>query len=674
MSVRIAVLAGAIGIALCPPVASAATPSRPNILVVITDQQPIPTIGAYGNPQVRTPNIDRLAREGLRFDEYHIAAFACCPSRACYWTGRWSHHHGVITNEIVLRDDIPTLGSVVRAAGYQAAFVGKWHLGGNMYVTSDKDKWSLRRVENSEDYAFDRLGPWRGGEDEPQGGFLDKWVGGWRQYQDYLRGVGLGKFGQIGCHNMAPSGPDDTHAYSRVPAVHHEAAFLAGEAEKFIRQQRDPTKPFCLVLSIYGPHHPVAPPKPWDTMYDPRAVPLPENFRDELGGKPLSQRDDVQCRQAGRWSEAQFRDYIARYWGYCSYIDDQVGRVVKALDDEKILDNTIVVYTTDHGDMLAAHGFVFKLGSGYDELMRVPLVIRYPKAIRPGQTDALVQNIDLLPTLLELCRIAVPPQVDGRSFAGLLAGKATAFRDQVVTVMLRTIMLATRDWKLVYTNCRQTGAFLELYDRHQRPLEVDNRAGRAADAEAFRAMKARLSAWLHESGYPYAAVIDRALPTARTRMPSIAELLRPQIASFRASEDAQGKPVAEFTVAWNVGEPPASRSEVNVTKYWTFVHVLGPGMQEILSRATRWPDPPTTSWAAGSRQVVGPLRVPIPFNLQGRYPVRVGLFSPETKTCPKVLGEAQRVVGKLTVDKPADGLQRLSFEPVRDEKSVDSPR
>lgn len=192
-----------------------AGPPRPNILVVMTDQQPISTIGAYGNQQVKTPNVDRLAREGMRFDQFHIAAFACSPSRACYWTGRWSHRHGVVTNDVVLRDDIPTLGSLTRAAGYQAAFVGKWHLGGTMYARSKEDKWSHRRVEDPNGFVFDRSGPWRGGEDEPQCGFLDKWVGGWSQYHEYLRRVGLAELLQkdsfLGNHHMAASGPEGTH-------------------------------------------------------------------------------------------------------------------------------------------------------------------------------------------------------------------------------------------------------------------------------------------------------------------------------------------------------------------------------------------------------------------------------------------------------------------------------
>lgn len=641
---------------------SAASPKRPNILLIMTDQQPLSTIGAYGNPLVKTPNVDRLAREGMRFDQLHIAAFACSPSRACYWTGQWSHHHGVVINDIVLRDDLPTLGSITRESGYQSAFVGKWHLGGEMYVRGDKDQWSYRRVDDSNDFTYDKQGAWRGGEDEPQCGFLDKWVGAWSHYHAYLRNVGLGSFVEgnrrVGNHNMAPSGVEGTHIYSQIPAEHHEVAFLSGEAEKFIRTERDRSKPFCLVLSVFGPHLPVAPPKPWDTMVDPKDVPLPENFRDDLSGKPWWQQNDSRCHKADQWSEGQFRDYIARYWGYCSYIDHQVGRVLKALDDEGIADDTIVIYTTDHGDMVGAHGFVFKLGSGYDELMRVPFLVRYPRVIPPGTTSAaLVQSIDVLPTLLDLCGLKVPAQVDGRSFRPLLEGKAKEFRDEVVTVMKGTIMLATRDWKLVYSDGRQAGAMVELCDRHQRPLEVANRAGDPACAKALGEMKRRLTRWLDETGYPYAAVVKRQLADARTRMPSEDELIRPRVASFQQTADAKRKPVAEFTIEWRMGQ-----SFPEPMKYWTFVHVVSPNGKTIVTRATLWPEPPTTTWAAGTKPQVGPLRVPVLPGMQGDYPVRVGLYSPESKTRPAVLGDAQGIVGTLTVRKTAEGRQQLFWE------------
>ncbi len=647
--------------------ASAAAPtSRPNVVFIMTDQQPVTTIGAYGNRQIKTPNLDRLAREGMRFEQFHIAAFACSPSRASFWTGQWSHHHGVVSNDIVLGGEVPTLGSIARAQGYQSAFLGKWHLGGNMYVREAKDRWSLRRVADPQGFAYEKTGPWRGGEDQPQCGFLDKWVGGWEQFQAHLHSVELGTFldrkQRVGNHNMAPSGIEGTHIYSQIPAEQHEVAFLAREAEEFIRYQRDRSKPFCLVLSFYGPHLPVAPPQPWDTMYDPQQVPLPENFRDDLTGKPGIQRANAHAWKAGQWTEAQYRDYIARYWGYCSYIDERVGRVLAALDAEGITDDTIIVFTTDHGDMLAAHGFIYKLLSGYDELMRIPFIIRYPRVVRPdARCAAMVQSIDVLPTLLDLCALAAPPQIDGRSFRALLDGKTTEFREQVLTIMLNTFMLATRDWKLVYTSGREPKPFVELYDRHSRPLEVKNLAGDQDRAAVLADMQQRLIAQLRDAGYPYAEVVAERIAEARAGMPGPDEMVWPTVASFKPVRDDDGKLFAEFSVEWNVGQPLQATAENGLVKYWNSIQLLGGGGKSIITRATLWPDPPTTGWKLGTKQTVGPVRVPIPAHMQGDYAVRISLFSPQTKSPPPVEGNAQRIVGTVTIHKDAQGQQKLSF-------------
>ena len=651
-----------IGIVVSASLADDET-TRPNILFIMTDQQPVSTIGEYGNPLVKTPAIDRLARQGMRFDGFHIAAFACSPSRACFWSGQYSHHHGVTQNDIVLSEDLATLGTLFGEAGYQSAFVGKWHLGGQMYVRKEADKWSYARADDAEKFAYTKDGPWRGGEDRPQNGFVDKWVGGWSDYHDYLRGVGLGEYTEgnrmIGNHNIAPSGPEGTHIYSLIPEEHHMAAFLSGEAEKFIRQDRDPKKPFCLVLSFYGPHLPVAPPRPWDSMFKAEDVPLPENHQDDLSGKPWSQRNNNRCYRGDEWSELQFRDYVARYWGYCSYIDRQVGRVLKALDDRGLTDDTVVVYTADHGDMLAAHGFVFKLGSGYDELMRVPLIVRYPKVVKPGQSNAaLVESIDVLPTLLDLAGIDVPRGVDGRSFRELLEGRVDHFREVAVTIMSNTMMIRDLDWKLVFTDSGRKEGFIELYDVRKSPLEVDNLAPDPAHANELERMKGELGDWLQGSGYPYAKVVLAKLDGALTRLPSAEELVVPRVAAFEQTVDDDGKPVARFSIEWQVGSGLSDSVE-----YWTFVQAIKPGGSQIASRATRWPDPPTTEWTVRQRQPVGPMDVPILADMKGEYTIRVGLYSPKTGTRPDTFDGAQRYLGSLSVKRAAGQKQILTFTP-----------
>ena len=327
-----------------------------NLLWIMTDQQPVHMLSAYANPGPETPHLDRLAREGMRFDRMYIAAFPCSPSRSCMLTGRYAHNHGVTTNDVPLDKSVPALGDIMKAAGYHTGYIGKWHLSGSMYrnipgAKPFEGRWYYKRVEDATGYRYSKE-EGDTGEDAPAHGF-DHWVGGWKHYHDYLKAQGLGELveGRIGNHNDAPSGPEGTHIYSKIPEEHHMAAFFAKEAASFITDQQESEDPFSLVLSFFGPHLPVAPPKPWDERYSLDEVPLPENWQDPLKGKPDRQRSNRRCYKGKDWEERQFRDYVRRYWGYCSYIDAQIGRVFKALDESGQMDTTLVLFTSDHGDM-----------------------------------------------------------------------------------------------------------------------------------------------------------------------------------------------------------------------------------------------------------------------------------------------------------------------------------
>ena len=243
--IRQAALAGAA--ALTGSLAHGQQQRRPNILFIITDQQPTSCVGAYGNPVLRTPNLNQLAREGALLEHFYISAFPCSPSRACMLTGRYAHRHGVVINDVPLDPKIPCLGDIAKQAGYSTAYFGKWHLSGHMYRDYrryEKGKevqtghWYFQRVEDPQDFEFKRV-PGGTGEDEPQHGF-DHWVGGWRHYHRFLREEGLGKFLEgrlIGNHNIAPSGGEGQHIYSLLDEHPHMSAFLAGECERWVRKQ-----------------------------------------------------------------------------------------------------------------------------------------------------------------------------------------------------------------------------------------------------------------------------------------------------------------------------------------------------------------------------------------------------------------------------------------------------
>ena len=649
-------------------VAGAAVPGkRRNLLWIMTDQQPRSCVGAYGRKVVggktRTPNLDRIAAEGVRFSQFHLAAFPCSPSRACFLTGRYSHNHGVLKNDVPLDANVPALGDVLKAAGYRTGHIGKWHLSGSMYrdipgAKPFEGRWYYRRVDDPDKYVYEKAEGGTG-EDAPQHGF-DVWAGGWAQYREYLHENGLGEMveGRVGNHNDAPSGPDSTHAYSKLPEEHHMAAFFAKEAVKFLEAQRDEDDPFGLVVSFYGPHLPVAPPKPWDDMYPLEDVPLPRNHRDNLEDKPLGQRRNRRCYKLGEWSDDQFRDYIRRYWGYCSYIDHQIGRVLEALDASGQADNTVVLFTSDHGDMVGAHGFVYKLCScGYDELLRVPFLLRCPGRLEAGALcNELVSAVDVLPTVLELLDVPAPGSIDGRSFLPALAGEPHR-RVVVCNSMGINLTVVAGLWKYVLNwNPRDLD---ELYDRKVDMFEMRNRAvGR--NPLAIANMRDHIRDWLEETGHPYAHTIIAAME----REPEFQALdLWPEITEF---EDL-GNGELEFRYVWHAVDALPGDD-----KYWSFTHFANPKYgkdSDIVFRDTTWPEPATTAWQAGKDYPVGPVRVRIPDHAgPGKYTVRIGLYNPEKRTQPGQLVRGQGnavVVGELVIRHEDGSVPKATFKPAR---------
>jgi len=496
-----------------------ASQRRPNILYIMTDQQPISCVATYGNTIIKTPHLDMLAQAGCTFYSSYIAAFPCSPSRASQLSGRYAHNHGVIENDVLFDTKVHCLGDLCKAAGYDTGYFGKWHLGGYMYrcpqARRPKDvdgKWFWQRVESAEGYQFKSV-PGGLGEDGPQHGF-ETWVGGWKHYRTYLQQVGLNgifeKHPRTGCHIMAPSGPDRKHSYSLIPQEHHVASFLARNAERFIRARAMGNRPWCAVLSFYGPHHPVVPPKPWDEMYALDQVALPENHSDTLQGKPASQRTEGNCYVLPRWDKNQFKDYIRRYWGYCSYIDQQIGRILSALHDTDQWDNTIILFTSDHGDMVGAHGMIYKLGyCGYDELYRVPTILYIPGKTKPrSRTDALVSNIDFLPTLLEASGISIPLDIDGKSLLPLVKGETEQHREMVFADCYNhSLICREKRYKFVLNwNNREQD---ELYDLEADPGELTNLVYVSRYASVVASMKQRIINWLRETNHPYVTIISR---------------------------------------------------------------------------------------------------------------------------------------------------------------------
>jgi arylsulfatase A-like enzyme len=350
------------------------------------------------------------------------------------------------------------------------------------------------------------------GEDHPQLGF-ETWAGGWKDYHDYLRNVGLGDLLKErpipGNHNDLPSAGRDEHRYSLLPEEHHMASYFAQKAVQFIRSQHEKNHPFGMVLSFYGPHLPVAPPKPWDEKYTLDQCPLPSNHHDTLERKPIEQKNNDVCYMLTKWGEIQFRDYIRRYYGYCAYIDQQIGRVLDTLTECGLDDNTIVIFTSDHGDMIAAHGFIYKMDTCcYQELANVPFIIRVPGLTEPGtEFEGLVECVDILPTLIDILGFPEVSETQGKSFQKILASPNTPFRDRVfIHWNGPSFINFDGQWKYALHTRSETD---ELYDLRKDPGEMKNLAADSRFTGILKKKQQEIYLWLHETGYPYADIIEK---------------------------------------------------------------------------------------------------------------------------------------------------------------------
>jgi arylsulfatase A-like enzyme len=431
-------------------------------------------------------------------------------------TGSYPQKHGVITNNVPLEDGIPSLGFIFQDSGRYTSYFGKSHLKGYMYRDMPWRKpfqgnWYWKRVPDEREYKFEQAEGGLG-EDFPQLGF-ETWAGGWKDYHNYLKNVGLGDLLKErpipGNHNDLPNVGRDEHRYSLLPEEHHMASFFAQEAVRFIRSQQEKNQPFGMVLSFYGPHLPVAPPRPWDEKYSLDQCLLPPNHHDSLEGKPKEQKNNEVCYMAPNWEETQFRDYIRRYYGYCAYIDQQIGRILDTLTQCGLDDNTIVIFTSDHGDMIAAHGFIYKMDTCcYRELANVPFIIRVPGLTEGGSVSrSLVESVDIMPTLVDLLGLPEVKGLHGKSFRNILSSPNTAIRDRVY-IHWNGPSFITIDGRWKYA-LHLRSEIDELYDLKDDPGEMKNLSQDTKFNEILIKKRLEIYTWLHETDYPYAEIIEK---------------------------------------------------------------------------------------------------------------------------------------------------------------------
>jgi arylsulfatase A-like enzyme len=421
----------------------------PNVVILMPDQMAGDAMGVAGNPDVKTPRMDRLAAEGVYLPNTIANHPVCCPARATILTGLYPHGHGVISNDLRLRESKVTLAEILAAEGYATAFIGKWHLDGGVRMP-----------------GFVPPGPRR-------------------------QGFAFWAANECNHNHFDPIYFYDTPEPIRPQRF--ETEVWADEAVRFIRENKD--RPFFLEWTCGPPHNPYKAPEKYRAMYDPDKLTMRGNWED--------------VKQHGT------REDIAHYYGMVTAIDDAIGRILDELDRLELTRETLVIFTSDHGDMLGSHGLAMKT-KPWEESIRIPGIVRYPSRIEAGQTrDLLFSHVDIAPTVMGFCGIAPASWMHGEDLSRVLRG---IDQDDVEAVYLeinepRPHMGVPDSWRGVRTKRYAYARFVDkpwvLYDLEADPDQMRNLVGVEEHAEIEARLDRMLQAEMARTGDRWSVDLEK---------------------------------------------------------------------------------------------------------------------------------------------------------------------
>ena len=437
--------------------------ARPNIVFILIDDLRWDELGIAGHPFIKTPYIDRIGKEGALFRNAFMTTPLCSPSRASFLTGQYAHTHGITDNvdRSAASHQLRTWPRLLHDTGYETAFIGKWHMGN---------------------------------DETPRPGF-DRWV----------------SFKGQGTYTNPPINEDG----KSVQPSGYITDILNGYAVEFIRRRHD--KPFLVYLAHKAIHPEVTqnndgsvdlskselfiPAERHKNLYAGQVIPHRPNYGRAPADKPALQRQLGNLPPLGPATATRDETILGRQRSIAA-IEEGVGEILRALKETGQLDNTVIVFTSDNGYFYGEHGLSVERRLAYEESIRLPLLMRYPKKIKAGTVrDELALNLDLAPTLLELSGVAVPNTVQGRSLVPLLAGQRTAWRNSFLieyytdTVFPRVLQMGykavrTERWK--YIHYLELNGVDELYDLKSDPYEMKNLIAEPRAAKSLAAMKREL--------------------------------------------------------------------------------------------------------------------------------------------------------------------------------------
>jgi arylsulfatase A-like enzyme len=460
-------------LALSAPLHGAEEPSgrRLNLLLIITDQQTAGALGCAGNPYLKTPNLDRLAARGVRFEKSYCAYPLCCPSRGTLFTSRMPHELGIYGNfdAELSEKNVPTTGELFRAAGYETAYAGKWHL--QVPFPAFKSRkipgFSVLPLAGKDPHTID----------------LTK------------EGKGL---------TVDPN--------------------TAEAAVEFLRHPHD--RPFLLTVSVLNPHdiceYSVCEAFRHMLPDDPAQLPPARpNLRDT---DELPSALEKSTAQHADWSDVQWREYLWVYYRLVEKADAEVGRVLAALDETGLSNKTVVVFTSDHGEMMGSHRMVTKQ-KRYEESATVPLIVAPPGAAPAVDGEHLVSGLDVLPTLLNYAGLAAPASLEGRSLRSLAEGKAVPWREFVVSETVSGAdarMVRTARYKYVLFGQGENRE--QFFDMEADPGETSNLIADVSLAGEIERHRGLLKQWMEDTHDAF----GKARVPARSNKPRLRRRAKPR--------------------------------------------------------------------------------------------------------------------------------------------------
>ncbi|TNJ66126.1 DUF4976 domain-containing protein [Paenibacillus hemerocallicola] len=472
---------------------------KPNILIITTDQQHFNTIHALGNETIRTPNLDKIVQDGIAFERAYVANPVCSPSRSTIITGEYPSRHGCWNIGVALDQHRTTLGQLLKEQGYATGLFGKAHFQpvlnkGSFEAPPHIHNREFWRNWSGPYYGFDQVAMVHGHADEASSHGMH--YGAWLVDQ----GIDPARyFGPKGGHREGSWDlPEQLH-YTRWTAD-RTIDFIEAAAEGG-RDSQEKDQPFMAWCSFQDPHNAFLCPEPWNSMYDPADMPPFHEREGEMADKPrihqcliedrMKELDvnvtadpghdtgGIQClgltnEKIGR---ERARKWLSSYYAMVSLIDYHIGRIMEKLEQLDIADETLIIFTSDHGDYAGNHGLWLKGPIHYEDIIRVPFLVRWKGTLPTGvKTNSLMSLVDLAPTILEACGIEAPGSMQGVSQWATLQQPHSSKRDWCLvenraepTFYVKTLI--TERYKLNYFLGRNEG---ELYDLAEDPHEFVN--------------------------------------------------------------------------------------------------------------------------------------------------------------------------------------------------------